>query len=275
MKHTKKLIPAIGMLLLSACMLVTSTFAWFSMNESVTATNMSVKAKGDQVYLQIINPTSATESQKAFVNGAAQTSADATLQSSEILPVNVVNAIDTQDAKKVVAYKGDGTLVWVTNIGESTAVGTAKTVYSDVTSTANTTNGKYFLKNTFQIRLDPTAGATAASDPLEIASITTNTTADAFQACMNVLVVATYGTGETAKSFGQVWEFNGTNFVKKTGADALSDGAFTAANPATVDIYVFFNGDDADCTQEKLAAAKTTNYTVEVQFTVGGATQGA
>ena len=50
MKLTKKLIPAIGMLMLSAVMLVTSSFAWFSMNENVSVTGMSVTAKGDQVY---------------------------------------------------------------------------------------------------------------------------------------------------------------------------------------------------------------------------------
>ena len=54
MKLSKKLIPAIGMLMLSAVMLATSSFAWFSMNESVTATGMSVSAKAEQVYLQII-----------------------------------------------------------------------------------------------------------------------------------------------------------------------------------------------------------------------------
>ena len=76
MKHTKKLIPAIGMLLLSACMLVTSTFAWFSMNENVTATGMNVVAKGDQVYLQIINPNNTKDGySKTFINGNAQVDA--------------------------------------------------------------------------------------------------------------------------------------------------------------------------------------------------------
>lgn len=40
----KKLIPAICLLLISAMMLGTSTYAWFSMNRTVTATNMQVKA---------------------------------------------------------------------------------------------------------------------------------------------------------------------------------------------------------------------------------------
>ena len=40
----RKLIPAFVMLLLAAVLLSTATYAWFSMNITVTATNMSVKA---------------------------------------------------------------------------------------------------------------------------------------------------------------------------------------------------------------------------------------
>ena len=40
----KKLIPAIVMLLISALLLSTATFAWFSMNNKVTVTGMQVKA---------------------------------------------------------------------------------------------------------------------------------------------------------------------------------------------------------------------------------------
>ncbi len=44
MKAMKKLIPAICLLLISAVLLGTSTYAWFSMNKTVTATGMQVKA---------------------------------------------------------------------------------------------------------------------------------------------------------------------------------------------------------------------------------------
>ena len=43
----KKLIPAICMLLISACMFGTSTFAWFSMNNTVTVSGMEVTAVAD------------------------------------------------------------------------------------------------------------------------------------------------------------------------------------------------------------------------------------
>ncbi len=45
-KAMRKLIPAVVMLLISAMLVGTSTYAWFSMNKTVTVTGMTVKAKG-------------------------------------------------------------------------------------------------------------------------------------------------------------------------------------------------------------------------------------
>ena len=45
--NKRKLLGAVGMLSVSAAMLVSSTFAWFTMNKSVKATSMQVKAKAE------------------------------------------------------------------------------------------------------------------------------------------------------------------------------------------------------------------------------------
>lgn len=45
MKLSRKLVPAIAMLLVSAVMLSTASFAWFSMNTTVTASDLEVKAQ--------------------------------------------------------------------------------------------------------------------------------------------------------------------------------------------------------------------------------------
>ncbi len=49
----KKLIPALCMLLVAASLLGTSTFAWFSMNDRVTAEGMQVTAVSDAIFLEI------------------------------------------------------------------------------------------------------------------------------------------------------------------------------------------------------------------------------
>lgn len=53
MKKFKKLIPALCMLLVSAVLVGTSTYAWFSMNDNVTVTGLQVTAQTDQPYLII------------------------------------------------------------------------------------------------------------------------------------------------------------------------------------------------------------------------------
>lgn len=47
-KNTRKLLGAVGMLSVSAAMLVSSTFAWFTMNKEVKATTMQVKAHAEE-----------------------------------------------------------------------------------------------------------------------------------------------------------------------------------------------------------------------------------
>ena len=57
MKKFKKLIPAFCMLLISAVMLGSSTYAWFAMNNQVTANGMEVKAASNTQFLVISSST--------------------------------------------------------------------------------------------------------------------------------------------------------------------------------------------------------------------------
>lgn len=71
----KKLIPALALLLVSAVMLATSSFAWFSMNTTVTVTGMSVSTRISD-NLQIASDTIDSTAKKAdnlFQNGLNQT----------------------------------------------------------------------------------------------------------------------------------------------------------------------------------------------------------
>ena len=53
MTKFKKIIPALCMLLISAVLMGTSTYAWFSMNTTVSATGMQVTANSDSKFLLI------------------------------------------------------------------------------------------------------------------------------------------------------------------------------------------------------------------------------
>ena len=69
MKKFGKLIPALCMLLVSALFVGTSTYAWFSMNKEVSASNMEVKAVSENPYL-LINPTSSEITATGWVKDA-------------------------------------------------------------------------------------------------------------------------------------------------------------------------------------------------------------
>ena len=277
MKLTKKLIPAIVMLMFSAVMLVTSSFAWFSMNKDVTATGMSVTAQGKQIYLQIVENTD------NFTAGAKQVEATAKTPNNKgtLLPTNV-----KEESDGTTTYDG-GEFVWVTAEGTDAANGAVKGAYTTV---ATGEEANYYIKNTFKIRLDPTAGANEADAPLKASGVTFSNQASIAKTehlarSVSVLVVCTYeeNSADVVKTqlFTQA-DVADTSveeaalpdvgvFTKTAGDDALTNDA-KFKNPeagyVTVDIYVFFNGDSKHCTLEELGKATLNNYSVTVDFTV-------
>lgn len=63
--NKRKLLGAVGMLTVSAAMLVSSTFAWFSLNKKVSASTMNIKAKSYNPYL-LINEVSSDEAANKY-----------------------------------------------------------------------------------------------------------------------------------------------------------------------------------------------------------------
>lgn len=282
MKHTKKLIPAIGMLLLSACMLVTSTFAWFSMNTTVRATGMSVTAKGDQVYLQIINEG------ENFNASAAQIVASAGKQGLNLQPVNVTAGINTGNTS-CLAYDATKPLVWVSASSATVDQHAPATGYSQAAADA-----KHVLETSFKIRLNADAGKTEATAPLTVSSVKftsevegTTMTDDAFAHCVSVLIVCgdqsmlykqTSTTTTQTNDEGEeetVVTYNIGKFERVTGSSEFLDkdatkNVFNNTSGVSVTVYVFFDGDNPNCTIAGLNAAddnKTTGYSVDVSFT--------
>lgn len=90
MKKFKKLIPALCMLLISAVLMGTSTYAWFSMNETVTATGMDVTAKSNSTYLLI-----GTQDNAAAIQKATSISATVTSASKSVYPAIYNKTADT------------------------------------------------------------------------------------------------------------------------------------------------------------------------------------
>ena len=278
MKHTKKLIPALGMLLLSASMLVTSTFAWFSMNTSVTATNMTVTAKADQVYLQIVKGSD----KDAFKNNEKQTSVNANESINTLQPTNVVKSYDKGT---YVAFgagcAADTDHYWVSNTSDSVEAWGSVQDYKVADPAVS------YLKVQFMIRLNESAGKSEATGPLKATGVTFTLDTDgnatqyakAFANCVSVLVVCKeydstsgkYDKATGAQLFKQVEDSIGT-FTLETGDGFLNKnnaGVFNNTEGVLIEVYVFFDGENKNCTIKNLLEAQNateTAYTVDVNF---------
>ena len=151
MKKFKKLIPALCMLLVSAILLGGSTFAWFSMNDKVTATGMSVTAKTNTQFLiieetadEITNTTTVSSNMDVTVTKTSG-GIDGT---NNVYPSARATAVDTPVTGLAVGdwYTGNSKLR--DNAG---AVGTANFVNGKKIETADL--GNYVLTYEFYIGL--------------------------------------------------------------------------------------------------------------------------
>lgn len=271
MKLTKKLIPALGMLVLSACMLVTSTFAWFSMNDRVEANGMTVTAKADQVYLQIVTDKA------TFDNKQAQTIATATNSGytgsgesktpNYFLPITVASGLTNGDTELTNVTVSDGLLnttaiKWYVNYSNKPNESDASNKYTNILENADNF-GSYCLVNTFYVRLNPATNVTELTDkPLRSEIATTFAAEDPMALSVSVLVVC--------GNYAQLWKQTALNTWESTG-EKLTAGGFANNNADgyngghEVKVYIFFDGENENCTTNNV---KDTNYDVTVNFTV-------
>ena len=246
MKKFRKLIPALCMLLVSALFVGTSTYAWFSMNTSVSATNMQVTAKSDNIYLQI------SQNGKNTYDKAATSTVNA---STVIYPV---------DYKTLAA----GAVTW----GNAASDDPGQVKYTERTALkaiADENIGKYVLTQKFDIKVAD-AQATAANITLSEVSVTGNSI---MKEALRVVVVSNTGA--------VVWANDG---AKEKGVPLSGAGQVTVANgslaetvsniPTTVTVYVYFSGNDDTCYTDNIKDAFE-NMNVNLTFTASAPSQTA
>ena len=156
----KKLIPAIVMLLISALLLSTATFAWFSMNNKVTVTGMQVKAT--------TGPSLVISGSTTFVAGTvevSQSGTDITLMPTTAYTSGMLDATISHAALSAPATN----LVYVANTGDvSPSTGLAKegkTLYYAAATTAAVDGGAagHYYDYTFYLAAEGSADIDAGS----------------------------------------------------------------------------------------------------------------
>ena len=227
MKMTRKLIPALVMLIVSALMLSTASFAWFANSTTVTAQSMTVKANTAVKYFEISNA----------YNGSYGPSADAQTEASGNLDL-------------IHAKVSGTTVTWYTgqaaNPDASTADKTLDGVDPDTGLVEASVGDRYALINTFYVRM---SSEESTLSKLTIKSVTLSQPEDNLAPAVRVLVIAKEvdNQGVSGDTVGvQLWDVGDTNPSEAAGVtnddvlvDEIKDGAVYA-----LEVYIYFDGED-------------------------------
>jgi len=253
MKKFKKVVPALCALLVSAVMLGSSTYAWFSMNTKVTATGMTVNAKSDSKFLQIVAGTA------GFADDEAQISAEAVNKTKELRPTSAVKAIGADNLTLTELAQADKAtdIKWVEAFSNDPASSTKNGEYKEVTTAAQASDvsNLYTLINDFKVRLNPKAGANSAEN-LSVTGVTITSTATVAKNDLLASVRVLFVCGDE----WAIWS-NGAKVSASSDTSVLAATVTTA--PTAIKVYIYFDGEDSATTTNNATKLSTEGYKVE------------
>lgn len=222
-KAMRKLIPAVIMLLISAMLVGTSTYAWFSMNRTVTVTGMQVQAKAEKsLVVSAAAPTASTATRtiamEAFTDpltpvthvSSLTTSSEAVLLTASGL--EKLNNPDLIDPNTGIKYSGEeGTLTYSAAVNDDP---TGADYYHDYVAYISSAGGEMTGMN-LRVKLDVTNEV--------YASLATEDT-------WNAVSVDFYLTDESDATKGK---YMGTLNLKQSELAATA-GAHSSSTPLTL-----------------------------------------
>lgn len=257
----KKLIPAAGMLMISATMLATSTFAWFTMNKDVTVTGLQMQAKSEDglVIAAYTDNGTTAPTDNAFTETAMAYS----------LPTTGKKLLPTFTADATTWYHS-----WSREYNNGQAYGSEG--YNSVT---NSDSSVYYLVNKFKIKSITDAKNVYVKD-VEVTNVnsTATSTTGAYDDSIRVLI-------KSGSTF-QIFNKSGGTWVAETAlASTATSDAITSdvtASPTVisssiasilnattsgtdVEIYVYYDGEDPACKSSNIASFD--NVQIKVTFT--------
>lgn len=258
MKNFRKLIPAVCMLLLAAVMAGTSTFAWFSMNTTVTAGTMAVSATAP-TNLRICKTNSDNDSDWS----GALSLTDSLIT---MVPVSCDNT-NVELAFYKVQANGD-------------KIGYDDGAYKEDTTFKTATAGTDYYTTSFYIKA---VGADASN--LKLSTIKMNKGGGEKKLDKALRVMAVCGekkfiyepvedaaaTYQAVKSLNNEKPVLGDNITVSNAASVLADTV--TKTPVKVTIYIWYEGQDPACKSSNTVDMAGTTFTLS--FTVTGAGAGA
>lgn len=273
----KKLIPALCMLLIAAAMLGTSTYAWFSMNRTVTATGMQVKATtASDLYI-------ANGSYSADAWGAAPT-VDAIASGKQVS----VAAIANNGAHELTPSSTSNYSKWF-YVSNSSEIAVGGSVYTtspaadkvtdiDYAEATPGTIKSYVHVSRCYVAMKEAGDAAAKGDLKVTVTLAAETpTKDDMLTVLRTAIVVTDGStpgttviyssdgDTTTKPLSSVTAVNGTaTTTVASGTKATVYSGFKTNTLYTVTVYTWFEGQDADCLNAN--TIDSDEYNIELSF---------
>ena len=248
MKMTRKLIPAFVMLIVSAIMLSTASFAWLAESTSVSAGPMTVKANTDVVFMQISN------NQNDWGRSATAT----TTESGNL------NLVTPKSGSENGLTITDGKVTWQTGNGKDPDKPDVDGALTDVP--AGDVNN-YVLANTFYIKM---SNAESKLYNLKLSGVALaegdKIAAETFDESLRVLAVA---KDAGSKILGvQCWDLGAKGELKKDGTKVFGDKLAdkVTVDAITVDVYVYYDGNDEYAFTDKLITSVKAGRQITVSF---------
>ena len=236
----KQLGAAIAMVTVAAVALGTSTYAWFVSNNKVEATTTNISAQSNSAYLVI--DTVAT-------NTKSTSSKTASGDDKALYPAKI--------------EKSDGKALWKSAYASTAGASTMKegTEFTIDDGTAEkAVSAGYAVKNTFYIGTGTYDGEFTN---LHITGVTvdTKTTDDNKNLgnAMRVLVVC--------GSDWQVWSAAGEKISSSESTGTAFSTGVSKGKDATVDVYVYYDGDDTNVYSDNLTNLTSNGVTITFEAT--------
>lgn len=291
----KKLLMACIMLVISAFMVTTSTYAWFTMNTTVTATNMQVKAVAEKGILinEVASYDSTSWDDQATTNQTAGIALRATSTADtktwyvaySKVATDAAGASAGQQSRHLTAegYRTLGTSPLTTSVETVNAVAGSNAqreiTYVDLNGNGSYDDGEgYYVKYTYYIKSSAdaiTCGLTAGAQNLNITEVraTGNSGSADLDKALRVAVVVNgkayifAPVTTTTTSYYVAAGNTATTVLSGAQATSLTTIPATTANGVPVYIYVYFEGEDANL-KTQFVTNTLDDLTVEVDFSL-------
>lgn len=246
----KKLIPAIALLVISSLLLSVASYAWFSMNTTVIAENMSVKATTSKNLVISLN---GEDDWNQSVNAATAL--------TSMLPVSTVDLENwfttTEQGQKKVNFNS-GVISDISEGDFSTALNPALPA----------TEGFYYLNKKFDIKVS--AEGAASYSKLYVSDITINGVSS-YDISKSIRVGVMVGTtffiytpngGQT--SYNAVTAIDGTTGPVTAYSNYTIAQDLGAVNESgvTVDVFIWYEGQDSNNTSFNAMSTEAVEFAI-------------